>query len=53
MNSIEHPTMNNGNAASRTTGNLRLIGADGKLNEVGINKMCDGEMNKYGGCRVF
>jgi hypothetical protein len=53
MNSIEHPTMSNGNAAIRTTGNLRLISADGKLNKIGINKMCDGEMKKYGECRFF
>jgi hypothetical protein len=53
MNSIEHPTMSNGKAASRTTVNLRLVGTDGKLNDIGINRMCDGEMNKYGGCRVF
>jgi hypothetical protein len=53
MNSIEHPTMSNGKAASRTTVNLRLVGTDGKLNDIGINRMCDGEMNKYGECRVF
>jgi hypothetical protein len=53
MNSIEHPTMSNGNPASRTTVNLRLVGTDVKLNKIGINKMCDGEMNKYGECRIF
>jgi hypothetical protein len=53
MNSIEHPTMSKGNAASRTTGNLRAVGDVRYLNDIGINRMRDGEMNKYGECRII
>jgi hypothetical protein len=53
MNSIEHPTMRNGKAASRTIGNLRTVGANRYMNDIGINSMCDDEMNKYGEYRIF
>lgn len=45
--------MSSGNDVSRTTGNLRLVDTDGKLNDIGINRVCDGEKNKYGKYRIF
>jgi hypothetical protein len=53
MNSIEHPTMSSCSAANRTIGNLRAVGADRYMNDIGINRMCDDEMNKYGEYRIF